>query len=519
MFPRLGQKILFWIIIIFSIFGSIFLAWQGKQYKEAGLSQLLQQARGIYHFVVFSRQLISKWHGIYIKEGDKFVRKTPSAFTGELAAISGMKGPFTLKIAVVNPKVPSHMPDKFEAQAIRDMVAGKKREAWQLDYQGGNYRFRYAGPLVFENECQSCHSKEPAVKILGCISIGVDANNFFSVLERDIVHYAIYMIAGILLILTLLWFMIRNYVLDPLRDLSQAAEEVRRGNLKVRVNLDQSLEWKNVGDNFNSMVSTLAERQSALQEEADSAIERLKQAYHELKKTEKYKSDFFTNITHDLKTPITAIKGAVTILERKCSRDQEPYLNILQRNVHKLSSMVQDLLDCSRLESGELALHLEEADLAEVLEDAILMAMPLAWRKKIHLVYHMPDEPCLASMDRKRLEQVIINLLSNAIKFSPDNDEIVISLFREGKYWKVTIEDNGPGVPEKDREQIFNKFFQRSDAKADSGMGLGLAIARGIIEAHKGIIGVSGREDGKRGSCFYFLIPCLNDEEKGREHG
>ena len=519
MFPKLGQKILFWFIVIFGLFGSIFLVWQGKQYKQAGLSQLLQQARGIYHFVVFSRQLISKWHGIYVKEGDKFVRKTPSAFTGELAAISGMKGPFSLKIAVLKTKNPAHIPDRFEAQAIKDMVSGKKREVWKLKYQGGSYRFRYAGPLVFENECQSCHARKPVVKVLGCISIGVDANNFFTALERDIVHYAIYMISGILLILTLLWFMLRSYVLNPLKELSHAAEEVRKGNLDVRVHLDQSLEWKNVGDNFNNMVSALAKRQSALREEADTALERLKLAYDELKKIEKYKSDFFTNITHDLKTPITAIKGAVTILERKCSRDQEPYLNILQRNVQKLSSMVQDLLDCSRLESGELALHKEVADLAEVLEDAILLAMPLAWRKKIHLDYHMPDEPCLASMDKKRLEQVIINLLSNAIKFSPERDTIEIRLFREGDYWKVTIEDNGPGIPPKDRERIFNKFFQRTDSKSDSGMGLGLAIAKGIIKAHRGIIGVTDRKHGKGGSCFFFLIPCLEDEKKGQDNG
>ena len=519
MFLRLGHKILFWIIVIFGIFGFIFLVWQGNQYRQAGVSQLLQQARGIYHYVVLSRQLISSWHGIYIKKGDKYVRMTPAAFTGELAAFSGKKAPFSLKIAVLNSSNPEHVPDSFERQAILDIKTQKKKEVWRLECNKDIYRFRYAAPLVFENECQSCHSKKPKVKILGCISIGLNANKFFTVLERDLIHYVIYMISGIVIILTLLWFMLRNFVLRPLNELSLAAEKVRAGNFDVRVHLNQSLEWQSVGENFNNMVKTLAKKQNALQEEANSAIEQLKLAYEELKRTEKYKADFFTNITHDLKTPITAIKGAITILLRKGSDELTPYLEILQRNVEKLSSMVQDLLDCSRIESGELALHREESDLAEVVEDAIFMAMPLAWKKKVHLDYQVPDEACLALMDKKRMEQVMINLLSNAIKFSPEDDVVEIRLSKSNDFWKVTIEDHGPGIPIEDRDKIFNKFFQRSDTKTDTGMGLGLAIAKGIIEAHGGEIGVCERSKNEKGSCFYFLIPSMKEDKRDQANG
>ncbi len=509
MFLSLGHKILFWIILIFGLFGSVFLVWQGAQYRKAGISQLLQQSRGIYHYVVLSRQLISSWHGIYIKKGGKYIGMTPSAFTKELASFSGQKAPFSLKVAVLNTKNPDHIPDEFEKEAILSMARGKKKEAWILEYDKDAYLFRYAGALIFENECKSCHSRSPKVRTLGCISIGVNANNFFDVLESDLVHYVIYMLVGILVILTLLWFMLRSYVLNPLSQLSGAAEEVRGGKFNVRVHLDQSIEWLSVGENFNNMVETLSKRQTALREEADSAIEKLRMAYEELKKIERYKSGFFTNITHDLKTPITAIKGAIAILSRKCSDEHHPYLEILQRNVEKLSSMVQDILDCSRIESGELTLQKEELDLAEVLEDAILMAMPLAWKKKIKLDYQVPEEPCLAMLDKKRMEQVIINLLSNATKFSPDGEVVEISLLREGNYWKVMIKDKGPGIPKEDRDRIFNKFFQRSDTMNDTGMGLGLAIAKGIIEAHCGRIGVCDRGLGRRGSCFYFLIPCL----------
>ncbi len=232
----------------------------------------------------------------------------------------------------------------------------------------------------------------------------------------------------------------------------------------------------------------------------------MKSAFDELMRTEKYKADFFTNITHDLKTPITAIKGAIELLKRKCSEQGSTYLDILQRNTEKLSSMVQDLLDCSRLESGELQLNIQEADLAEVLEDAILMAMPLAWRKNIDLEYKVMDQPCIAAIDVKRMEQVIINLLSNAIRFSPKGEKVEITLQRQGDFWEVKVQDRGPGIPPEEIDLVFKKFFHRDDNVQGTGMGLGLAIAKGIVEAHKGRIGVKGRGQDA-GCCIYFTVP------------
>ncbi len=504
----LGQKILLWIVLIIGAFGLILLTWENRQYRSSGVHQLLQQARGIYHYVVLTRQLISELKGVYIKKGATYKRMTPSAFTAKLTSYAGQKAPFYLKIAVAESSDPNHIPDEFEKRAIDILTKEGKKEFWEIQHHQRNYRFRYAGPLIFENQCQSCHSRIPTKRILGCISIGLDANKFFHNLNRDVLHYTIYMALSLIVILVLLWFMLRSYVLKPLSLLNKAAERVKNEDFSVRVNLNASKEWENVGENFNNMVSALAKRHSALQEEAETAVKKLRKAYEELKRTEKYKSDFFTNITHDLKTPITAMKGAINLLDRKCSAKEATYVEILHRNIEKLSSMVQDLLDCSRLESGELELQLESADLAEVLEDAILIAMPLAWKKKIKLDYQVPDEPSIAKIDKKRIEQVIINLLSNAIKFSPKGQKIEISLSKENSFWKIQIQDHGPGIPKDEQKRVFDKFFHRTESKYDSGMGLGLAIAKGIVEAHGGKIGLFS-EEGK-GSKFYFLIPQAN---------
>jgi len=507
MFSKLENKILLWIIVILGIFGGVLLYWQGRQYQKAGINQLRQQARGIYHYVVLTRELISGWKGVYIREEDRFLRKTPSQFTADLASFAGRNAPFSIKIAVAGSSDPAHMPDQFEKKAIERMKRQGDREIWDIFSDRGRYRFRYAGPLIFENECQSCHSSAPTTRLVGCISIGVNATRFFYNLKNDARFFAGYMIFALFIIVFLLWFMLRSYVLSPVKELNAAAEKVGKGELDVSVNLTASNEWKRVGENFNDMVQALARRQNELQKEAEDALEKMKSAFEELKRTEKYKSDFFTNITHDLKTPITAIKGAIGLLGRKCSDEGTPYLDILQRNTEKLSSMVQDLLDCSRLESGEMELNLQEADLAEVLEDAILMAMPLAWKKDINLDYKVPDQPCIAKIDIKRMEQVIINLLSNAIRFSPKGASVEIRLRRRGDFWKVTVDDMGPGIHPEEVELIFKKFFHRDETAQGTGMGLGLAIARGIVEAHHGQIGVNAGGRLQRGCCFYFTVP------------
>ncbi len=509
MFSKLENKILLWIIVILGIFGAVLLFWQERQHQKAGINQLRQQARGIYHYVVLTRELISGWKGVYIRRGDSFLRKTPSEFTADLASFAGQNAPFSIKIAVAGSSDPAHVPDPFERQAIGSMKSQGQIEVWKIFSNDGRYRFQYAGPLIFENECQSCHSSAPSTRLMGCISIGINATRFFHNLEKDARFSAGYMIFALFIIVFLLWFMLRTYVLSPLRELNLAAEKVRSGDLNAAVSLRASREWRRVGDNFNNMVQALARRQSELQREAEDALVKMKSAFEELKRMERYKADFFTNITHDLKTPITAIKGAISLLRRKCSEKGATYLDILGRNTEKLSSMVQDLLDCARLESGEMQLNLQKADLAEVLEDAILMAMPLAWKKNINLDYRVPEQACLAEIDIKRMEQVIINLLSNAVRFSPGGEAVEIRLKGCGKFWKVTVEDRGPGIPEEEVNLVFKKFFHRDDNLQGTGMGLGLAIARGVVEAHHGKIGVKTGGKRKRGCSFYFTVPAV----------
>lgn len=208
-----------------------------------------------------------------------------------------------------------------------------------------------------------------------------------------------------------------------------------------------------------------------------------------------------------MKTPITAIKGAQEILAKKLDDSvHATYLEIIQRNTEKLLKMVKDVLACAKMESGTLEIQKKQEDIAEVLEDAILMIMPVAWENGVDIRYEVPATPVYVMGDRGLLEQAVTNLLSNAIRFSSRGSAVDVGLEIRDHRVLLTVRDFGPGIPEDQRDLVFEKFFRRSNEKAGEGMGLGLAIARGIATAHGGSITISNPTDGK-GSVFIIDLP------------
>ena len=521
----LNKQLLLFLLLINALFAAAFLAWQSYQEKEAVIQQMKLEARGIYHYVVLTRQLISKWEGVYIKRHGDFERKTPSGFTKALADLGkARKAPFSIKLAFAGNIDPDHAPDTFEQQVIAQMQKKKIREAWEVLDRGDHREFRYAGPLIFDADCTSCHAGSTKNGVIGCITVSLhDADQFFATLSRKNMYTAIYLAGTFGVIMLLLWALLNRFVLAPLKRLDEAARHVEQGDLDVEVNLSGSREWQSVGRNFNSMVNALARQQAVLKQEVKKAVSGMQAAYDELKRMEQYKADFFTNITHDLKTPITAMKGALTLLERKYSHEDSPYLDILQRNCSKLASMVQDILDCARLESGSMELDMQPADMAELIEDAILMAMPLAWDREIEIRYQVPDFRCMAMIDSTRMEQVMANLLSNAIKFSPEGSTVEVGIdFAghqikngsekeiHGSFYMISVSDTGQGLSEESMKMVFNKFYQCSPKGDPDGLGLGLSIVKGIVEMHGGQAGVRTRDEG--GTCFWFTVPVLKQE-------
>jgi signal transduction histidine kinase len=229
-------------------------------------------------------------------------------------------------------------------------------------------------------------------------------------------------------------------------------------------------------------------------------------ANERLKELDKLKSDFVSMVSHELKTPLTAMRTSAQVLEAAdiATETKREMLDIILRNIDRQTNLVNDLLDLSRIESGRMKLKFERVSLDSVIADSIESVKHAASEKGIKLNVKLPEGLSLVKGDREKLTQVVINLLNNAIKFTPRSGEITIEAIELNGQVEVKVRDTGIGIPPEDLEKVFDKFYQVDSTltREAGGTGLGLAICKGIIEAHRERIWAES-ELGK-GSTFVF---------------
>ncbi len=228
------------------------------------------------------------------------------------------------------------------------------------------------------------------------------------------------------------------------------------------------------------------------------------------KEIEKLKDEFVAVASHELNTPITSIKAYARILDEKLTKGKDKKTAQLAANIDKqtdkLTRFVDELLDASRIESGNLVFHKSKLDLNKLLKRTITdFQYTLQTHKIVDEVGKLP----LVSGDQNRIEQVVLNLLTNAVKYSPKADQVVVKAVTDGKQVIVSVQDFGPGIPKKDLTKIFSRFYRAADSsklqQAVSGIGLGLYIASEIIRQHGGKLWAESKLG--EGSTFSFLLP------------
>ena len=229
----------------------------------------------------------------------------------------------------------------------------------------------------------------------------------------------------------------------------------------------------------------------------------------EIRALEKMRSDFVANVSHELKTPLTSIKGFVETLLEGALDDKENnrnFLKIIQEHTERLNSLVEDLLSLSHLESKEITLVKSSFDLSQQLQKVLMGFDAQAKKMNIDIKNDMPAG-LTVSADKNRIEQVFTNLIDNAVKFNNKNGTIRIYSEEESGKIKVFVEDSGMGIPPKDIPRIFERFYRVDKARSRElgGTGLGLSIVKHIIELHNGSIGVESTECF--GSKFWFMLP------------
>jgi signal transduction histidine kinase len=225
----------------------------------------------------------------------------------------------------------------------------------------------------------------------------------------------------------------------------------------------------------------------------------------EVKQNQQRKDEFIGIASHELKTPLTSVKGYTELLNM--IEDKQPNKQYVQKvldNVIKLEKLVQDLLDVSKIQSGQLELTMKKFDVDQLIDETIASVQMISGTHSITRENHTGH--ILVSGDRQRIEQVLTNLLSNAIKYSPGENQVSVSSSKTDKDVIIKIRDYGIGVAKDERQNIFERFYRAKGTSITiSGFGLGLYICRDIIKRHKGKIWVE--EEGDKGSAFYFSLP------------
>jgi two-component system CheB/CheR fusion protein len=215
---------------------------------------------------------------------------------------------------------------------------------------------------------------------------------------------------------------------------------------------------------------------------------------------------FMAIASHELRTPLTALHGYLQMLSRLLAGGgdlQERYVTRALSQSRRLRSLIDELIDLTRLEGGRLRLEPETFDLATLARQSVEIVQSLSDRQELRL--RIIAEPLYVTADPSRLEQVIVNLLANAIKHAPESRHVDIRVGRRGRYALIAVRDYGPGIPPSDLPQLFSRFFRGSGARSSDGLGLGLYISNEIARAHGGSIRATSAEG--EGSTFTLRLP------------
>jgi signal transduction histidine kinase len=223
----------------------------------------------------------------------------------------------------------------------------------------------------------------------------------------------------------------------------------------------------------------------------------------------KRKDEFISIVSHELKTPITSIKGYVGLMMEKYSESEDPFLAksifTVNKQLIKLTGLINNLLDVTRIDIKRMEFNMQPFDICTTVADAIAIMQPTITHQ---LIVEGPEN-CTAYGDKERINQVILNLLTNAIKYSPESDKVLINIKSNKENITITVQDFGIGIDQEYLERIFERFYRIEGEveKNFAGFGIGLYISTEIINRHNGKIGVESKKG--EGSIFYFTIPLL----------
>jgi signal transduction histidine kinase len=351
-------------------------------------------------------------------------------------------------------------------------------------------------------------------QIIGRLKIGLSRKRIDESMENTLIHM---MLANVIIILFLsisIYVAFRLMAMKPIYHLRDGLRRVGRGDLHAMVRAESGDELGKLTDSFNNMVVRLGETIS----EKDEFAEKLKNQADELRKlrdealiANQHKSEFLANMSHELRTPLNAVIGFSQMLKRevfgKLNEKQMEYVDDIYTSGGHLLSLINEILDLSKVEAGRMELQLGSFHPADAMESAVGLFKEKAVTHGIELRLDVATQIQEMTADERKLKQVLLNLISNAMKFTPDGGEIDIKAVGRDGGIEISVSDTGPGISEEEQKLIFEEFHQGSAeyVQGKEGTGLGLTLSRKFVEMHGGRIWVSSQQG--KGATFTFTIP------------
>jgi signal transduction histidine kinase len=342
----------------------------------------------------------------------------------------------------------------------------------------------------------------------------------FAPLYSAIARTAILLIIGVLLSILASLLLARRLV-APIEALQLGAVRVADGDLATPIDVRTGDELEELADEFNRMTDQLRESYADLERkvqertsELAAALDQLEEKRTELEKVNRHKSEFLANMSHELRTPLNAIIGFSEVLQEQMfgplNEQQLGYVrDVLQAGRHLLS-LINDILDLSKIEAGRMELELSDVSIPQTLEAGLSMSGERATRAGVELGLSVDPEGIVILADERKVRQVVFNLLSNAIKFTPPGGRVDVSARLTDGVVEVAVTDTGTGISAEDQELIFEEFQQAKGAdasKRQQGTGLGLPLSRRFVELHGGRLWVESKPGV--GSTFWFTLPTV----------
>lgn len=337
---------------------------------------------------------------------------------------------------------------------------------------------------------------------LGAINVGLSLENLNIALKNTIIKAIViavifFIIGGAILILLL------RKVFRPLEDLVSISKLICDGDLNQRIVYENQDEVGVLSYSFNCMMDTI-----------ESKINENNKLMEEVLQYDKLKTEFFANISHELRTPINVIFSALQLMEIDIQANTQynnsmfiKYKDTIKQNIYRLIRLVNNLIDITKIDSGFFEVNLQNHNIVSVVEDITLSVAQYIENKSIELTFDTEIEERITGCDPYAFERIMLNLLSNAVKFTPAGGKIQVNLFDKKDRILITVSDTGQGIPEEKLEVIFDRFRQATDfnTRNHEGSGIGLALVKELVKLHGGSISVKSKYG--LGTTFIIEIP------------